>query len=173
MCWQNGFKCHCMSESHQRQLLLASENPHKFMDYFSKWVPLMRSLCLKRSISDLAHMLDFFFFCQWIQRRLLGAAQKTFRWVLTQMIQMFVLLQLTVSLHHPQGPSESTTTSSTTNTSATGSTSTWTPPSGRLSRTSPSGWAEKVSSRFQTHHHNHLQWADSRDTPQLFSFIYY
>lgn len=27
-----------MSESHQRQLLLASENPTKFMDYFSEWV---------------------------------------------------------------------------------------------------------------------------------------
>ncbi|KAM9328089.1 DNA/RNA-binding protein KIN17 [Pholidichthys leucotaenia] len=33
---ENGFKCHCMSESHQRQLLLASENPIKFMDYFSQ-----------------------------------------------------------------------------------------------------------------------------------------
>ncbi|KFV50778.1 DNA/RNA-binding protein KIN17, partial [Tyto alba] len=33
---QNGFKCHCMSESHQRQLLLASENPQQFMDYFSE-----------------------------------------------------------------------------------------------------------------------------------------
>ncbi|KAG8440038.1 hypothetical protein GDO86_005999 [Hymenochirus boettgeri] len=32
---ENGFKCHCMSESHQRQLLLASESPQKFMDYFS------------------------------------------------------------------------------------------------------------------------------------------
>ncbi|XP_061817306.1 DNA/RNA-binding protein KIN17 [Nerophis lumbriciformis] len=32
---ENGFKCHCMSESHQRQLLLASESPHKFMDFFS------------------------------------------------------------------------------------------------------------------------------------------
>ncbi|XP_076852281.1 DNA/RNA-binding protein KIN17 [Brachyhypopomus gauderio] len=32
---ENGFKCHCMSESHQRQLLLASENPNQFMDYFS------------------------------------------------------------------------------------------------------------------------------------------
>uniref|UniRef100_A0A671LRG4 Kin17 DNA and RNA binding protein n=1 Tax=Sinocyclocheilus anshuiensis TaxID=1608454 RepID=A0A671LRG4_9TELE len=31
----NGFKCHCMSESHQRQLLLASENPNQFMSYFS------------------------------------------------------------------------------------------------------------------------------------------
>ncbi len=44
-----------------------------------------------------------------------------------------------------QGPSECTTTSSTMNTSATESTSTWTPHSGRLSQTSPSGWAEKVS----------------------------
>ncbi|KAM9467768.1 DNA/RNA-binding protein KIN17-like [Clarias gariepinus] len=32
---ENGFKCHCMSKSHQRQLLLASENPNQFMDYFS------------------------------------------------------------------------------------------------------------------------------------------
>ncbi|TNN31857.1 DNA/RNA-binding protein KIN17 [Liparis tanakae] len=32
---ENGFKCHCMAESHQRQLLLASEDPNKFMDYFS------------------------------------------------------------------------------------------------------------------------------------------
>ncbi|XP_034719361.1 DNA/RNA-binding protein KIN17 [Etheostoma cragini] len=32
---ENGFKCHCMSESHQRQLLLASEDPNKFMDHFS------------------------------------------------------------------------------------------------------------------------------------------
>ncbi|XP_018421760.1 PREDICTED: DNA/RNA-binding protein KIN17 isoform X3 [Nanorana parkeri] len=33
---ENGFKCHCMSESHQKQLLLASENPQQFMDYFSE-----------------------------------------------------------------------------------------------------------------------------------------
>ncbi|XP_073475540.1 DNA/RNA-binding protein KIN17 [Aquarana catesbeiana] len=33
---ENGFKCHCLSESHQRQLLLASENPEQFMDYFSE-----------------------------------------------------------------------------------------------------------------------------------------
>ncbi|CAI9578609.1 unnamed protein product [Staurois parvus] len=33
---ENGFKCHCLSESHQRQLLLASENPQQFMDYFSE-----------------------------------------------------------------------------------------------------------------------------------------
>ncbi|CAB1421824.1 unnamed protein product [Pleuronectes platessa] len=32
---ENGFKCHCLSESHQRQLLLASEDPNKFMDFFS------------------------------------------------------------------------------------------------------------------------------------------
>ncbi|CAL8328192.1 unnamed protein product [Boreogadus saida] len=32
---ENGFKCHCMAESHQRQLLLASEDPNQFMDYFS------------------------------------------------------------------------------------------------------------------------------------------
>ncbi|NWI13343.1 KIN17 protein, partial [Crypturellus soui] len=33
---ENGFKCHCMSESHQRQLLLASENPQQFLNYFSQ-----------------------------------------------------------------------------------------------------------------------------------------
>ncbi|XP_053448292.1 DNA/RNA-binding protein KIN17-like [Nycticebus coucang] len=33
---ENGYKCHCLSESHQRQLLLASENPQQFMDYFSE-----------------------------------------------------------------------------------------------------------------------------------------
>ncbi|XP_012680855.2 DNA/RNA-binding protein KIN17 [Clupea harengus] len=33
---ENGFKCHCMSESHQRQLLLASEDPNQFMDLFSE-----------------------------------------------------------------------------------------------------------------------------------------
>uniref|UniRef100_A0A8D2M8V3 DNA/RNA-binding protein Kin17 WH-like domain-containing protein n=1 Tax=Zonotrichia albicollis TaxID=44394 RepID=A0A8D2M8V3_ZONAL len=33
---ENGFKCHCMSQSHQRQLLLAAENPQQFMDYFSE-----------------------------------------------------------------------------------------------------------------------------------------
>nr|XP_032819315.1 DNA/RNA-binding protein KIN17 isoform X1 [Petromyzon marinus] len=32
---ENGFKCHCLSESHQRQLLLASENPENFMDFYS------------------------------------------------------------------------------------------------------------------------------------------
>uniref|UniRef100_A0A670J8F5 Kin17 DNA and RNA binding protein n=1 Tax=Podarcis muralis TaxID=64176 RepID=A0A670J8F5_PODMU len=39
---ENGFKCHCMSESHQRQLLLASEDPQQFMDYFSEaFFPLL------------------------------------------------------------------------------------------------------------------------------------
>uniref|UniRef100_A0A8C2YPV1 DNA/RNA-binding protein Kin17 WH-like domain-containing protein n=1 Tax=Chinchilla lanigera TaxID=34839 RepID=A0A8C2YPV1_CHILA len=36
-CWdEHGFRCHWMSESHQRQVLLASENPQQFMDYFSE-----------------------------------------------------------------------------------------------------------------------------------------
>ena len=35
---QNGFKCHMMSESHQRQLLLFAENPDKYIDDFSKYV---------------------------------------------------------------------------------------------------------------------------------------
>ncbi|EDO38216.1 predicted protein [Nematostella vectensis] len=33
---ENGFKCHTMSESHQRQLLLFADNPEKFVDTFSK-----------------------------------------------------------------------------------------------------------------------------------------
>ena len=32
----NGFKCHIMSESHQRQALIVSENPEKFVNEFSK-----------------------------------------------------------------------------------------------------------------------------------------
>lgn len=32
---ENGFKCHCMSESHQRQLLLAGESPAQFHNFFS------------------------------------------------------------------------------------------------------------------------------------------
>ena len=33
---ENGFKCHTMSESHQRQLLLFAENPDKYLDTFSE-----------------------------------------------------------------------------------------------------------------------------------------
>lgn len=33
---ENGFKCHTMSESHQRQLLLFAENPNKYIDQFSQ-----------------------------------------------------------------------------------------------------------------------------------------
>eukprot|EP00794_Sanderia_malayensis_P006100 gene6100-6804_t len=33
---ENGFKCHCLSESHQRQLLLFADNPDKFLDGFSQ-----------------------------------------------------------------------------------------------------------------------------------------
>ncbi|XP_063980068.1 DNA/RNA-binding protein KIN17-like [Diachasmimorpha longicaudata] len=33
---ENGFKCHTMSESHHRQLLLFADNAHKFMDQFSQ-----------------------------------------------------------------------------------------------------------------------------------------
>ncbi|KAI8973407.1 domain of Kin17 curved DNA-binding protein-domain-containing protein [Mycotypha africana] len=32
---ENGFKCHIMSESHQRQMLLVAANPHKFVDNFT------------------------------------------------------------------------------------------------------------------------------------------
>ncbi|EDV28896.1 uncharacterized protein TRIADDRAFT_19019 [Trichoplax adhaerens] len=33
---ENGFKCHTMSESHQRQLLLVADNPDQFVDGYSK-----------------------------------------------------------------------------------------------------------------------------------------
>lgn len=33
---ENGFKCHTMSESHQRQLLLFADNAGKYIDQFSK-----------------------------------------------------------------------------------------------------------------------------------------
>lgn len=33
---ENGFKCHTMSESHQRQLLLFADNPDRFLDSFSE-----------------------------------------------------------------------------------------------------------------------------------------
>jgi DNA/RNA-binding protein KIN17 len=33
---ENGFKCHCMSESHQRQMSLFAERPGKFLDTFSQ-----------------------------------------------------------------------------------------------------------------------------------------
>jgi DNA/RNA-binding protein KIN17 len=32
---ENGFKCHCMSESHQRQMSLFTENPGKFMNSYT------------------------------------------------------------------------------------------------------------------------------------------
>merc|ERR1719253_797299 len=33
---ENGFKCHRMSDGHQRQMELFGQNPHQFMDDFSK-----------------------------------------------------------------------------------------------------------------------------------------
>ncbi|KAJ1977708.1 hypothetical protein H4R34_003480 [Dimargaris verticillata] len=33
---ENGFKCHCMSESHQRQMALFAEDPEKHMNLFSQ-----------------------------------------------------------------------------------------------------------------------------------------
>ncbi|KAJ2465620.1 hypothetical protein GGI02_004640, partial [Coemansia sp. RSA 2322] len=32
---QNGFKCHCASESHQRQMAIFAENPERYMEQFS------------------------------------------------------------------------------------------------------------------------------------------
>lgn len=33
---ENGFKCHCMSESHQRQMQVFGDSPHRFIDGFSQ-----------------------------------------------------------------------------------------------------------------------------------------
>ena len=33
---ENGFKCHTMSESHQRQLLLFGDNPAHYLSDYSK-----------------------------------------------------------------------------------------------------------------------------------------
>ena len=33
---ENGFKCHLMSESHQRQMMLVADNPNKYLDAFSE-----------------------------------------------------------------------------------------------------------------------------------------
>ena len=33
---ENGFKCHRMSEGHQKQMMVFIENPSQFMDEFSK-----------------------------------------------------------------------------------------------------------------------------------------
>lgn len=33
---ENGFKCHTMSESHQRQLLIFADQPNQFLNDFSK-----------------------------------------------------------------------------------------------------------------------------------------
>ncbi|KAJ1963202.1 hypothetical protein GGI12_002198 [Dipsacomyces acuminosporus] len=33
---QNGFKCHCASESHQRQMAIFAENPERYLELFSQ-----------------------------------------------------------------------------------------------------------------------------------------
>jgi DNA/RNA-binding protein KIN17 len=33
---ENGFKCHCASEAHQRQMLLVAENPDKYVSSYTK-----------------------------------------------------------------------------------------------------------------------------------------
>lgn len=33
---ENGFKCHCMSESHQRQMQIFGENPHRIVEGYSE-----------------------------------------------------------------------------------------------------------------------------------------
>ena len=53
---ENGFKCHMMSESHQRQLLLFGENPNSYLhDYskqFEKVIPTsVNCFCLVRTLT--------------------------------------------------------------------------------------------------------------------------
>lgn len=40
---ENGFKCHIMSESHQRQMNLFSENAGHYLDEFSRYVHVART----------------------------------------------------------------------------------------------------------------------------------
>ncbi|KAH7537213.1 hypothetical protein FEM48_Zijuj03G0068800 [Ziziphus jujuba var. spinosa] len=35
-CDENGFKCHCMSESHQRQMKVFGQNPNRIIDGYSE-----------------------------------------------------------------------------------------------------------------------------------------
>jgi len=47
---ENGFKCHTTSESHQRQLLIFADNPHQYIDSFSKefadgYLELLKRTC--------------------------------------------------------------------------------------------------------------------------------
>ena len=54
---ENGFKCHMMSESHQRQLLLFGENPNSYLhDYskqFEKVSPTSVNCCMEKTNSYL------------------------------------------------------------------------------------------------------------------------
>eukprot|EP01137_Pigoraptor_chileana_P025141 Opistho-2@94169 len=45
---ENGFKCHCMSESHQQMLLIVAEKPEDFVDQFSQEFEEAFLLNLKR-----------------------------------------------------------------------------------------------------------------------------
>lgn len=46
---ENGFKCHTMSEAHQRQLLIFAETPDKFLDTYSKEFQDGFMTCLRRT----------------------------------------------------------------------------------------------------------------------------
>ncbi|KAG0585222.1 hypothetical protein M758_3G268200 [Ceratodon purpureus] len=46
---ENGFKCHCMSEGHQRQMQVFGDNPDRFIDGFSEEFEEMFMEHLKRS----------------------------------------------------------------------------------------------------------------------------
>ncbi|XP_024981109.1 KIN17-like protein [Cynara cardunculus var. scolymus] len=46
---ENGFKCHCMSESHQRQMEVFGQNPHRIVDGYSEEFESMFLEHMKRS----------------------------------------------------------------------------------------------------------------------------
>lgn len=59
---QNGFKCHTMSESHQRQLLLLAEDVDKYMDSFSRQVQqsVAQKMCPQLYICVKGHLCTMY-----------------------------------------------------------------------------------------------------------------
>lgn len=49
---ENGFKCHCMSEGHQRQMSIVSMNPNKVIDSFSEDFEALFMELLKRRFGE-------------------------------------------------------------------------------------------------------------------------
>ena len=58
---ENGYKCHTMSESHQRMLLLVAENPDKVVDSFSEEFESTFMAQLKRTKNTLRVSANIFY----------------------------------------------------------------------------------------------------------------